>query len=532
MKIEDLYCKNGNLNSAVLRRESFKNTDLYKQIIDKSILLGADEYSSFKERIHLFKENSLVPKCDYCESKAIFNKTSYNKHCGSRSCSSKHSSIKSINTKKIKYNGKGSSPLAIQKTKDRSIILNKKGRETLLNKYGVINASQLPNHLEKSRITLLKKYGVTHPSEIKINEFKRLEKTISFLQTLVSEKVIKCIDPIEEKQILYKNPCCQVKIECSIHGEELLPLETFKWRGRKFNKACSSCLRPYSNSSIAQNEILSWIESLGLLVKNNDRSIITPYEIDISIPEKKFGIEYHGLYWHSSSTNEKNDKYHLLKTELCKKAGWTLLQFFEDEWSFKREIVKSIIKTKLGLVNQKIYARKCKIVEITSSESKTFLDENHLQGSCNASVRIGLQNENGNLVMILTAGKSRFSRHEFEILRVCSIKNNLIVGGFSKLLKELKSKVNRNIISYVDLRYSNGLGYEKVGFKLIKQTPPGFFYTDKVIRKNRLEFQKHKLSKLNYYNPLLSDFENITNNGYRKIWDCGTLKYELKALIL
>jgi len=35
--------------------------------------------------------------------------------------------------------------------------------------------------------------------------------------------------------------------------------------------------------------------------------------------------------------------------------------------------------------------------------------------------------------------------------------------------------------------------------------------------------------KLANFNPNLSEWENMKNNGYDRIWDCGHLKYEWRA---
>ena len=75
------------------------------------------------------------------------------------------------------------------------------------------------------------------------------------------------------------------------------------------------------------------------------------------MPDYKFGIEFDGLYWHSNIY--KDNDYHLNKTELCEKENIQLLHIFEDEWVNKKEIVKSIIKSKLNIFENKIFARKC-----------------------------------------------------------------------------------------------------------------------------------------------------------------------------
>ena len=43
----------------------------------------------------------------------------------------------------------------------------------------------------------------------------------------------------------------------------------------------------------------------------NSRTIISPKELDIYIPQKNLAIEYDGLYWHDE--NHVENKYHLNK---------------------------------------------------------------------------------------------------------------------------------------------------------------------------------------------------------------------------
>jgi len=421
--------------------------------------------------------------------------------------------------------GAGSSPLAREKARARAGELNRKGRETLMKRYGVANPGQLADHLKKCQQTLEKRYQVSHPAQITESIKHRQEKALLFFQEFTDRVIVHEIQkPSSQKQELFDDPCKVVKFSCSIHGEAELPSETFKWRAKRFLTPCTTCLRPHLVGSASQHELADWIQSLGFNVKENDRSLITPYEIDITIPEKKIGVEYHGLYWHSSA--DKGEKrQHLMKTEMVEAKGWTLIQIFEDEWLTKKDIVKSVISSKLG-VTKRIYARKCQLdLEISPLEEKSFLDEHHLQGSVRSDRRAGLRFE-GKLIALASTGRSRFKQNETELLRFCTIKGMTLVGGLSRLLKALNEK---DLITYADRRYSVGRGYLAAGFTKITTTSPSYFYTDLAKRYGRMRFQKHKLKAvLSNFDSSKTEMENMLAHGYRIIWDCGTIKFKYR----
>lgn len=197
----------------------------------------------------------------------------------------------------------------------------------------------------------------------------------------------------------------------------------------------------------------------------------------------------------------------------------------------KKHAWKSIILNKLQLSN-KIYARKCIIKEINSKDSKEFLNNNHLQGHINSSIKLGLFYEN-ELISLMTFGKSRYNKkYEYELLRYCNKKYVSVVGGASRLFKYfIKSYFPKNIISYCDLRYGNGNLYENLGMKLLRVSKPNYYYfrLNEKILYSRVKFQKHKLDNLlENFDSDLTEAENMFNHGFRRIWDSGNLVFEFK----
>jgi len=288
-------------------------------------------------------------------------------------------------------------------------------------------------------------------------------------------------------------------------------------------------------SSHGEREIFDFVKELfpNDVVLNNHRKLMKK-ELDIYIPHRQLGIEYHGLYWHSDKLLESkgvNPKLlHLSKYELAKSHGVTLLQFFADEWSFKQNIVKSIIKSKLGIFDTRLYARKCVFYNPSSTECKIFFEENHLQGwAVGSPLALKYDNE---IVAMISTSKTRFSKkNEIELIRFATKLNTQVVGGFSKLLAKIKSDLHTNeIITFADIRYSSGEIYKKFG-TFVSQTTPAYFWVDmsRSIRLNRFKTQKHKLSAMlgDKFDPNETEEQNMTRCGYIKIYDCGQLKFTI-----
>lgn len=289
--------------------------------------------------------------------------------------------------------------------------------------------------------------------------------------------------------------------------------------------------RKIKKISKEENELFLWLSTVynGEIIQSN-RSILNGKELDIYIPDKNIAIEYNGLYshifrpWEEKDSLIKGPKYHLEKTTKCLEKQIQLLQFFSDEWIFKKEIVQSIIKSKIGLT-EKIYARKCKIKEIDINEKNTFLNQNHIQGEDKSKIKLGLFCDD-DLVAVMTFCNSRFNKNfEWELSRFSCLKNTTVVGGFSKLLKFFMKNYEGGIVSYADRRISNGNVYIKNKFELIRVNKPSYFYVDKnhLERHNRMKFQKKNIGAYD-----CTEYEKAREMGFEKIWDCGSLCFGLE----
>jgi hypothetical protein len=165
-----------------------------------------------------------------------------------------------------------------------------------------------------------------------------------------------------------------------------------------------------------------------------------------------------------------------------------------------------------------------------------FLEKNHLQGSDTSSIKLGLYYKN-ELVSVMTFGNLRISLgsknvnpNTYEMYRFCSKLNTSVIGAAGKLLTYfIKTYAPSKLISYADKRWSTGELYTKLGFNLISESRPSYFYTKDHYRKyHRFLFRKSELAKkLTAFDPTKTEWENMKNNGWDRIWDCGNLKYEM-----
>lgn len=420
-----------------------------------------------------------------------------------------------------------------------------KEKETCLKKYGVEYSFQSDNNKEKSKKTLIEHYGVTTPmkSDSIKNKVKKTcqEKYRSDLYWTCEDFYRKSnetkrknlhekwldlgydVDFLGTGEVLVHNVCEK-------HKEIKIPLGLFHNRVVNKQIICPTCNPVYkSYESSYEIELFEFIKSLGIEVEQHNRKILQGRELDLFIPRFNFAIEVNSVYWHSSLFKSKD--YHLNKLKLCQEKGIQLLQFWENDLQNKKEIVKDIISSKLGL-NKRIFARKCQIKEIDSKTSKEFLDQNHLQGNVNASIRLGLFYKD-ELVEVMTFGKlrkalgSKSEENCYELYRLCTKNGLSVVGGASKLFKHfLKEYKPKEVISYCHNDISNGSVYKKLEFEDSNNLTLGYFYVDpRGNIYNRFTLRK---SKVDDGSGRTAD-EILTSKEIFKCYNSGVKKFVYKS---
>jgi hypothetical protein len=417
----------------------------------------------------------------------------------------------------------------LSKNKEEKNDINKKRLKSISDKWGSYD-NFIKYRLECIKDKSLEKYGLDHhfkSNDIKIKRVSAYKKNILNKIMCDLPDSINFIDKKYNKNntdVIIHLFCKKCQLDFSINRQ------LFVNRKALNNEICLKCNPISSGRSKREIEVYDFIkENYDGKILLNSKDIISK-EIDIYLPDLNLAFEFNGLYWHSDLYKEKN--YHLNKTEECLNLGIKLIHIWEDDWDLKKEILKSIISNKLGK-SGKIWARNCKVREIFDNKVvKDFLEENHIQGFVGSVVKLGLYKDD-ELLSIITFGNLRRSLGNkpkagcYELIRFCNKKNYTVIGGASKLLKYfIKNYKPIEIVSYSDKSRSDGNMYEKLGFELVSETKPNYYWVIDGIRKHRFNFRKDKLVKEGA-NSNKTELEIMSEKGYYRIFDCGSKKWKI-----
>ena len=196
---------------------------------------------------------------------------------------------------------------------------------------------------------------------------------------------------------------------------------------------------------------------------------------------------------------------------------------YDWEWLRRREAVLNLLSSRDGSA-RRIFARKTQVVEVDSDSAWDFLEHNHLQGFGRGTVYTGLAYE-GDLVAMCSwleiGGAVELNRLAFK---------GIVVGGFSKLVSSFKKTflpAKMPIISFLDPRYGDGHGYEKIGFKAAGETAlPAYYYVGPGGLFHRRLFMKQALKKrFVLFDDKATEREIARWNGYYRVYGLPQRRY-------
>lgn len=426
--------------------------------------------------------------------------------------------------------------------------IKNKIKDKLIKSYGVDSPLKSEQILNKAKKTCIEKYGVDNPLKNKTIKSKR-EKTnlekYGFKNAIQNSEV-------KEKAKKKFNESIKLDINDNFNLINTLRDNNF-WEELKTKSLREICKdknlnygsltyrlldkefvdRYYSLYSFPkQQKQKDLFDEISKYVKNismNDRSIISPLELDIYIPDENFAIEFNGNLWHSEYILPHREAMHkhVDKTNKCKEKGIRLFHIFEYQWDNRKNQILNFIKTILNLNSINIYARKC---DIDESVSDTFIENNHIQGCNKKNIKYFNLIHNKEIVASMTASKHHRQNSDSKSIilsRLCFKDNCNIVGGSSKLFKYFKqwakSEGYDRIISWSDNCWTEGNIYKILDFKLEKEYPPDYFYFN---NKNHKVYSKQSQKKnLTKCPKEIKEKDWNEQRGYYRIWNCGKKKW-------
>lgn len=481
--------------------------------------------------------------------------------CCSRECSSKLKILNSRKTIKEKYGvnyisqspefreemnaGIRAKSSQIKESRKRTMldrygveypIQNKHIRDkidkTNLNKYGVTNVAKndtirkkisdslkAPSIQAKRIATSLEKYGTQYPSQSQAIKDKTAKTNLEKYGVKYSIQYPTIHNKAKYNQMIVRrgNPGIAKRISQSTHI-------TCKTKyGVDWPCQLPQCKRASNGRSKINNEFYRLLSSHN--INYVEEFSINKYSYDVLLPDTKTLIEINPTYTHNAIRNHWGsglDKfYHKDKTQVGIDNGYRVIHIWQ--WDDIDRILTMLKDKRI------IYARECKIIEITEQTANEFLNMHHLQGRVNGQkVCLGLYYY-GELIEVMTFGKPRYNKnYQWELLRLATHCDYKVIGGASKLFSNfVKNNNPQSIISYCDRSKFTGDVYERIGMKLDTVTEP-----NKIWSKSNMKVTNNLLLTRGYDQLFNTDFGKGTSNeqlmidhGWLPVYDCGQYRF-------
>lgn len=396
----------------------------------------------------------------------------------------------------------------------QSKLFQSQARETMKSRYGVEYTAQSRELREKMKSTSLERYGNEYyhasdegRSHMQYVQLKSKGNSDEAIRTLMSEDLLKkfILSMPEDERYIY---AIARSLNCDPNTLYLYIHKYYNLSDIVYQHSGGYC------HSFIEDEIFEFVSSI-CDAQRGCRSLISPQEVDIYIPSAKLAIEVNGIYWHSDKFG-RGSHYHQDKSLKVADTGNFLFHIFEYEWKIPRcrQIIESQLVNLIGNNSHRIYARNCRVSQISVSECRKFLEDNHLQGFRNASIYLGLF-YNSELVSVLTLGRPYFSKEfEWEIYRFCGKINTSVIGGFGKLFTYFIRNYNpSSVMTFSDCAKGTGDVYNKFGFVKLSQTEPNYVWAKESDYRTRYQCQ------------MKGEREYMESKGYLRVYDCGNYKW-------
>ena len=344
------------------------------------------------------------------------------------------------------------------------------------------------------------------------------------------------LDHIMPITFCYKNNI-PAEVCADISNLQLMPETDNISKGKTIVSKIPKIFKPYLSSAKILSNFVNIIQS-SISSDMECWKDFTFFEVPVFFSEQKLALILVSFDLYQEQ-NLKNKFFIRALYQKFNDMGVECIFIMEDEWLNNQDLIVDKILHILGEnSSQKVYARNCDVIEITSDQKAKFLNEFHIQGNDASNINLGLVYDN-ELVSVMTFSKPKIFMKgastqldgQYELSRFSNTSKYRIVGSFSKLLSYFRKNFNFDTIySFADLRWGSGNLYKVNGFDLVDEVTPDYSYVINGERKHRWGFRKDRLREKypDVYKKECTEYETMLKLGYDRIWDCGKLKFELR----
>ena len=475
-----------------------------------------------------------------------------------------------------------------KKCTDKAKILN--SRETMKEKYGVENPSQVPEFREKADASRKVKSAETTRKRVATMEAKyggmgmaspilrpRIEATnlerYGSTNPAKNEDVQRLISEITSSEEYQKNRSITSMIKWGVDIPSKHPAVIKKMK--------ETCLERYGVECTLQSaeskERLKEVSLAKYGVENSLQSDYAREQARLAIIEKskngyhnrvskvnqkvaetllnKYGIKTEYEYYLKSDDKHGNFDLHVIDTNTVIEIDPSYTHStVPSHWeNVGKDLDYQLKKTLIAEANsyrcihifdwddpdkiylllypkEHIYARKCSIQKIDKKTSEEFLNLYHVQNNAQgAKYCYGLYYQD-ELVEVMTFGRPRYNKnYEWELLRLCTVAGKSVIGGASKMFQQfIKDADPTSILSYCDRAKFTGRVYQKMGMKLHHVSEPAKVWSKgtEYITDNFLRQRGYDQIFGTSYGKGTSNELLMIEHGWLPVYDCGQFVFE------
>jgi very-short-patch-repair endonuclease len=395
----------------------------------------------------------------------------------------------------------------------QSVLVKNKREATFIKRYGVKSYYQSIDFKNKAKETLIKRYGVDHP--MRDNEIASKCRS-SFANTTIQN--------LDYSGLILRD---KKELQAFLANSNVIAVSAKLGVCQQTVYAYAKQHNLLLHRSSYEEEIASWLRQNGIPFNINTK--VNGFEADFILNENNIVIEFNGLYYHSlevlslRTLDAKN--YHKKKWSAFSEMNYKIIMINEDEWLRNSLAIKNKILHLCGLSERGVGARKLKIGKVDNVHAHEFVDLYHIQGRTGTVIASYGAFYEGIMVAVIQFNKQR-GTNDIELIRFCS-DGKSYPGVFSRLFHHaVMLEGYSKVISFADLRYSDGDLYEKNGFLRTYITKPDYRYVKGVQTFHKSSFTKTQIAKkFNIDVSNITEKEAMTQLKYNKIYDCGKIRY-------